>query len=65
MGKTVDYYLSPISPWTYLGHARFTEMAKRHGAAVNVKPVDFSKVFPVSGGVPLAKRALGKQRQRQ
>ena len=64
MSKTVDYYFSPISPWTYLGHARFADMAKRHGAAVNVKPADFGKVFPVSGGLPLAKRAPQRQAYR-
>jgi 2-hydroxychromene-2-carboxylate isomerase len=64
MGKTVDYYFSPMSPWTYLGHARFAEMALRHGARVNVKPADFGKVFPVSGGLPLAKRAPQRQAYR-
>ncbi len=64
MSKTVDYYFSPMSPWTYLGHARFADMAKRHGAAINVKPVDFGKVFPVSGGLPLAKRAPQRQAYR-
>ncbi|MFA5912549.1 MAG: 2-hydroxychromene-2-carboxylate isomerase [Burkholderiales bacterium] len=64
MSKTVDYYFSPISPWTYLGHARFADMAQRHGAAVRVKPVDFGKVFPVSGGLPLAKRAPQRQAYR-
>ena len=64
MGKTVDYYFSPISPWTYLGHARFADMAKRYGAVVNVKPADFGKVFPVSGGLPLAKRAPQRQAYR-
>ena len=64
MGKTVDYYFSPMSPWTYLGHARFTEMAQRHGAGINVKPVDFGKVFPLSGGVPVAKRAPQRQAYR-
>ena len=64
MGKTVDYYFSPISPWTYLGHARFAEMAKRHAATVNVKPADFGKVFPVSGGLPLPKRAPQRQAYR-
>ena len=64
MGKTVDYYFSPISPWTYLGHARFAEMAQRHGALVHVKPVDFGKVFPVSGGLPLPKRAPQRQAYR-
>ena len=64
MGKTVDYYFSPMSPWTYLGHARFAAMAQRHGAAINVKPVDYGKVFPVSGGLPLAKRAPQRQAYR-
>jgi len=64
MGKTVDYYFSPISPWTYLGHARFAGMAQRHGAVVNVKPTDLGKVFPVSGGVPVAKRAPQRQAYR-
>jgi 2-hydroxychromene-2-carboxylate isomerase len=64
MGKTVDYYFSPISPWTYLGHARFAATAKRYGAEVNVKPVDFGKVFAASGGLPLAKRAPQRQAYR-
>jgi 2-hydroxychromene-2-carboxylate isomerase len=64
MGKTVDYYFSPMSPWTYLGHARFADMAARHGATINVKPVDFGKVFPLSGGVPVAKRAPQRQAYR-
>ena len=64
MSKTVDYYFSPMSPWTYLGHARFADMAKRHDAAVNVKPADFGKVFLVSGGLPLAKRAPQRQAYR-
>ena len=64
MGKTVDYYFSPISPWTYLGHARFAEIARRQGAGINVKPVDFGKIFPVSGGVPVAKRAPQRQAYR-
>jgi 2-hydroxychromene-2-carboxylate isomerase len=64
MNKTVDYYFSPMSPWTYLGHARFAAMAQRHGASINVKPTDFGKVFPVSGGVPVAKRAPQRQAYR-
>ncbi|MBI3451939.1 MAG: 2-hydroxychromene-2-carboxylate isomerase [Rhodospirillales bacterium] len=56
MTKVVDYYFTPPSPWTYLGHTRFVEIAKRHGAKVNVKPVDLGRVFPVSGGLPLGKR---------
>lgn len=62
--KTVRYYFTPVSPWTYLGHARFVDMAKRHGATVLVRPVDLGRVFPVSGGLPLAKRAPQRQAYR-
>ena len=62
--KTVDYYMSPASPWSYLGHARFAQIAKRHGVTINVKPVDFGVIFPQSGGLPLPKRAPQRQAYR-
>ena len=62
--KLVDYYLSPASPWTYLGHGRFTVIARRHGATINVKPVDYGVIFPQSGGLPLGKRAPQRQAYR-
>lgn len=65
MSLTVDYYLSPHSPYTYLGHQRFCEIAAATGAKVNVLPVDLGgKVFPVSGGLPLSKRAPQRQAYR-
>jgi 2-hydroxychromene-2-carboxylate isomerase len=64
MEKIVDYYMTPSSPWTYLGHARFGEIARRHGAVVRVKPVDYGVIFPQSGGLPLAKRAPQRQAYR-
>lgn len=63
-GKTVDYYFTPISPWSYMGHERFLGIAKRHGATVRFKPCSLGKVFPVSGGLPLAKRAPQRQAYR-
>lgn len=64
MAKQIDYFLTPTSPWTYLGHARFAEIAKCHGASVSVKPVDYGVIFPQSGGLPLAKRAPQRQAYR-
>ena len=64
MGKHVDYYLTPISPYSYLGHARFVAIARRHDAAIAVKPINLGKVFPVSGGVPLRERAPQRQAYR-
>jgi 2-hydroxychromene-2-carboxylate isomerase len=64
VAKIIDYYFSPVSPWTYLGHARFTEIARRHGASIAPKPVDYGRIFPLSGGLPVAKRAAQRQAYR-
>jgi 2-hydroxychromene-2-carboxylate isomerase len=60
----VDYYFTPISPFVYLGHARFVAIARRHGATIAVKPINLGQVFPVSGGLPLSKRAPQRQAYR-
>lgn len=64
MTSTIDYYFSPQSPWTYLGHDRLTDMAGRAGARIRVLPTDFGKVFAVSGGLPLGQRAPQRQAYR-
>jgi 2-hydroxychromene-2-carboxylate isomerase len=64
MARTVDYYCTPSSPWTWLGHARFAQLLKDTGTAVNVRPVDYGAIFPVSGGLPLPKRAPQRQAYR-
>ena len=65
MSHVIDYYLAPQSPWTYLGHQRFADMARAAGARIKVRPVDLGgKVFPVSGGLPLAQRAPQRQAYR-
>jgi len=62
--KTIRYYLAPQSPWTYLGHERLLAIAERHGAVIEPRPIDLGRVFPVSGGLPLAKRAPQRQAYR-
>jgi 2-hydroxychromene-2-carboxylate isomerase len=64
VAKTIDYYFSPMSPWTYLGHARFSDIARKHNARINVKPVDYGRIFPASGGLPVAKRPPQRQAYR-
>jgi 2-hydroxychromene-2-carboxylate isomerase len=64
MAKTVDLYYSNTSPWTYLGWQRFQAIAKQAGAKVNYWPVDYGKIFPVSGGLPVKQRPLQRQAYR-
>jgi 2-hydroxychromene-2-carboxylate isomerase len=64
MSRHVDYYLAPQSPWTYLGHDRFVRIAAAAGATVRLLPIDLGKIFPVSGGLPLPKRAPQRQAYR-
>jgi 2-hydroxychromene-2-carboxylate isomerase len=62
--RSIEYFFTPVSPFTYLGHERFVAIAGRHGASVDVKPVDLGRVFPVSGGLPLKQRAPQRQAYR-
>ena len=65
MGRTVDYYFAPQSPWAYLGHQRLADIARRTGAGIRVMPMDLGgKVFPISGGLPLGQRAPQRQAYR-
>ncbi len=61
MTKTIDYYFSLISPWTYMGDAKLREIASRAGARIVYKPMKLATVFPATGGLPLAKRAPQRQ----
>lgn len=61
---TVDYYLSLNSPWTYLGHERFMAIAANANATVCIRPVDFSLIFPKTGGVPVPQRPPQRQAYR-
>lgn len=62
--KTIDYFYSHQSPWTYMGHKRFMKMAEAAGAKVNFKPVDYGRIFPQSGGLPVNKRPPQRQAYR-
>ena len=62
--NVIEYFMSPSSPWTYLGSKLFTDLAEKYQQTVNVYPVNFGKVFSVSGGLPLPKRAPQRQAYR-
>ncbi|MES2071477.1 MAG: 2-hydroxychromene-2-carboxylate isomerase [Pseudomonadota bacterium] len=64
MSKLCEYYFAPQSPWAYLGHQRFVALAKKYDVKIDAKPFDLGKVFGISGGLPLAKRAPQRQAYR-
>ena len=64
MAIVIDYYLGPISPFSYMGGERLAKLARENGAVVNVRPIDLTKVFPATGGLPLKQRSLQRQAYR-
>lgn len=64
MTKPVDFYFSPVSPWTYLGMARFRAMTARAGAQVHYKPVHLARIFETIALPPLPQRPEPLQRHR-
>ena len=64
MGKTITYFLTPQSPFAYLGHTRLVAIAQAKDAVIDIKPFDLGKVFSLSGGLPLSKRAPQRQAYR-
>ena len=64
MSLVIDYFFAPQSPWTYLGHQRLQDIAAAAGATIELLPADYGRIFPVSGGLPLPKRAPQRQAYR-
>ena len=58
---TIEYFMSPGSPWSFLGHKRFIEIVNRFNVNVNMYPVNYGEIFPLSGGVPVSKRPIQRQ----
>ena len=57
MTQHIDSYISLISPWSYLGGLRLTDMIAKTGASVTLLPVQMPALLENTGGVPFAKRS--------
>lgn len=64
VSRSITYYFSLHSPWTYLGNATFHDIARRHGCAIDYRPMPLRAVFDETGGLPLPKRHPVRQRYR-
>ena len=61
---TVEYYLSVVSPWSYLGHKRFCDIARDNSAEILYLPIDSSILFAKTGGLALKDRSPQRKRYR-
>jgi 2-hydroxychromene-2-carboxylate isomerase len=64
MPRTIDYWFTLASPWAFLGHQAFLDLARQHGVTIRYKPVSLGEVFLHTGGLPLGKRHPARQRYR-
>ncbi len=60
----IDYYFATVSPYTYLAGTRLEEIAERHGATINYKPLDIIALFGRTGGVSPKDRHPARQEYR-
>ena len=64
MHKTIDYYFTVTSPWSYFGDLRVREIAVRCNATLQHRPVNAGDIFSKTGGLPLKDRSAERQTYR-
>ena len=64
MAATIDYFVTSVSPWAYLGHDAARALAAKHGATLVPRPVNLGEMFGASGQVALGERPAVRQRYR-
>lgn len=52
----IDYFLSTLSPFTYLAGDQLEEIAKRHGVSIAYQPFDIISTFARTGGTHPSER---------
>ncbi|MEX0969090.1 MAG: 2-hydroxychromene-2-carboxylate isomerase [Paracoccaceae bacterium] len=60
----IDYFFTPISPYTYLAATRLEQIAAQSGATIVYRPVLLAKLFEATGGVALPQRHESRQAYR-
>lgn len=61
MGQTVECFYTLSSPWMYLGAKQLSDIVRRHGATLVLRPYDFRLVVKHTGGIALRTRPEPRQ----
>ncbi|GJL83015.1 MAG: 2-hydroxychromene-2-carboxylate isomerase [marine bacterium B5-7] len=62
--KTIDYYFSLLSPFTYLAGLELESIARDHNLAIAYKPMNIGEVFGQTGAVMPKDRHWSRQEYR-
>ena len=62
--KTISYYFSVLSPFTYFAGDRLEKIATRQGAKIEYLPMDIMGLFAKTGGLPPKDRHIARQKYR-
>ena len=60
----IDYFLSTVSPYTYLAGRQLEEIAEKAGATITYKPLNLVTLFGRTGGTPPKDRHVSRQEYR-
>ncbi|MEQ8603601.1 MAG: 2-hydroxychromene-2-carboxylate isomerase [Marivibrio sp.] len=64
MSRTVAYFFSHASPWSFMGHRRLIDLCAEVDAALDLRSISVADVFPKTGGLPLKDRPPERQSYR-
>ena len=64
MPKTIDFYFTPVSPWTYLATPTLRSIAARRNATLRYKPVNIMELFATANVKPVGERPVPIQKYR-
>ena len=62
--KTISYYFSVLSPFTYFAGDRLERIAASHEVAIEYLPMDIMGLFGKTGGLPPKDRHISRQNYR-
>ncbi|MEO0387193.1 MAG: 2-hydroxychromene-2-carboxylate isomerase [Pseudomonadota bacterium] len=62
--NAIDYYFTPLSPFTYLAGLELEAIAARHGATISYKPFNLMDIGKETGFVPVPQRHKSRQTYR-